>query len=189
VRRALIATTLLAQGTPMICAGDEIGRTQRGNNNAYCRDDASTWLDWANADRTLLAFVSEVIALRRGEPLLRHDRWFHAPPVAPGECGLAWWTPAGHEMNVGDWHDPASHAFACLVLAPAKEPSGSATGSARIVLAFNPEARPVDFVIPAGPWHVAIDSSGERASGAQLASGKTLAVGAHALVVLRNGSP
>ena len=75
-RRALLATTLLAQGTPMLCAGDEIGNSQGGNNNAYCQDNPTTWLNWTEADGRTTELVAQLLALRAQEPLLRHPRWF-----------------------------------------------------------------------------------------------------------------
>jgi isoamylase len=204
VRRAMMATMLLAQGTPMLCAGDEIGNSQQGNNNAYCQDNATGWLDWAQAqqasEQAFKAFVSELIALRRAEPALRHDRWFRAPPpmmrdgassagLPSGERSLSWYTPAGREMNVSDWHDAGNHAFACQILGSPLDahggPGGAAPGSARLLLAFNPEPQTTSFALPPGLWQVALDSSGEFASGTALPAVALVAVPARALVVLR----
>ncbi len=185
LRRAMLATLLLAQGTPMLCAGDEIGRSQQGNNNAYCQDNPGTWLDWAAADDDLAAFVAELIALRRSEPALRHAQWFRACPAPPGERSLVWFTPAGQEMTVADWHDSLHGAFACKILGSPHE--GPATPDLpRLLLAFNPAPHATPFVLPAGLWQVAIDSSGELASGSALAAVASFAVPARALVVLRS---
>ncbi|NRF68337.1 glycogen debranching protein GlgX [Aquincola sp. S2] len=185
VRRAMMATLLLAQGTPMLCAGDEIGNSQQGNNNAYCQDSPLTWLDWTEAERGMQAFVGELLALRRQEPALHHDRWFRAPPAARGERSLAWLTPGGREMNVADWHDTAHPAFACQILTSPMDPIGP-TGSARLLLAFNPEPRPQPFALPSGLWQVAIDSSGELPSGSDLPAVAIVTVPARALLVLRS---
>ena len=184
LRRGMLATLLLAQGTPMLAAGDEIGHSQQGNNNAYCHDSPLTWLDWERADRDLCNFVGELLALRRAEPALRHDRWFRAPPVAKGERSATWFTPGGHEMTVADWHDVGEPAFACQILASPLEPP--AEGSARLLLAFNPDPEPTRFALPHGLWQVAIDSSGERASGIDLPAVATLDVPARSLLVLRS---
>ncbi|MBI2750276.1 MAG: glycogen debranching enzyme GlgX, partial [Burkholderiales bacterium] len=89
LQRALLATTLLAQGTPMLCAGDEMGHSQRGNNNPYCQDNDTTWLDWAQADRSLLAFTARVLAIRRQTlPLGQH--WYSGLPDAHGKVDLSW---------------------------------------------------------------------------------------------------
>jgi glycogen operon protein len=174
VRRALLATLLLAQGTPMLCAGDEIGNTQGGNNNAYCQDNAVGWLDWAEADTGLRDFVAEVLALRRAEPALHHDQWFHASSVTPGERTLAWFTPGGAEMHVHDWHDGGQHAFACRI-----------DGDAALMIAFNPEPVATAFTLPAGPWALCLDSSGQTHRGPVPARPNPLNVPAHSLVVLK----
>ena len=175
VRRALLATLLLAQGTPMLCAGDEIGNTQGGNNNAYCQDNAVGWLDWAQADMGLRDYVAQVLALRRAEPALRHDQWFHASSVTPGERTLAWFNPSGAEMHVHDWHDGGQHAFACRI-----------DGDAALVIAFNPEPVATAFNLPAGRWALCLDSSGLTPPGPAPARPTPLNVPAHSLVVLKS---
>jgi glycogen operon protein len=185
VRRALLATLLLAQGTPMLLAGDEFGHSQQGNNNAYNQDNATTWLDWARADADLQAFVARVIALRRAEPALRHARWFAHAPAPAGERSVAWLAPSGHDMQVHDWHDGGQHAFACRIDA-APEPAGDADAGCRhLLLAFNPEPAPIPFTLPPGAWQLALDSSGELPAPVP---NKPLTVPAHTLVVLR-GTP
>ncbi|HEX6723469.1 MAG TPA: glycogen debranching protein GlgX [Burkholderiaceae bacterium] len=184
VQRALAATVLLAQGTPLWCAGDEIGRTQGGNNNAYCQDNATSWLDWTHADAELRDFIAAVLALRRSEPALRHDRWFHPPPCAPGERSLAWTTPGGAPMQVHDWHDAGQHAFACQLDASPR--NGELVGSRHLMLAFNPGASPVEMRLPAGDWEVALDSALTLPAGTRVPSERPLAVPARALVVLRD---
>jgi len=186
VQRAMLATMLLAQGTPMLTAGDEIGNSQHGNNNAYCHDNALGWLDWQQADSELLAFVQAVLALRRDEPALRHPRWFQHAPSAPGERSVAWLTPAGHAMQVHDWHDAGQHAFACRIDASPADAGTDAPGCGHLLIAFNPEARPEPFTLPPGHWRVALDSAGEWTAGLQAAA--VLSLPAHALVVLRDSA-
>ncbi|HSW08176.1 glycogen debranching protein GlgX [Aquabacterium sp.] len=195
VRRAMMATLVLAQGTPMLCAGDEFGNSQQGNNNAYCQNNRVGWLDWAHGaqpdERAFQAFVAELIALRRSEPALRHDRWFRpATPVRggtglpSGERSLSWHTPSGREMTVADWHDNTQHAFSCQILG-----STSDAPEPRLLLAFNPETEATAFALPPGLWQVAIDSSGEHASGTALPAVATVDVPARALMVLRSAVP
>ncbi len=91
-QRALLATLLLSRGTPMLTAGDEIGRTQRGNNNAYAQDNETTWLDWANADGALIDFVSRLAQLRRAHPAISADRFLTGAPdrwQRVSRCGMA----------------------------------------------------------------------------------------------------
>ena len=181
VRRALLATLLLAQGTPMLCAGDEIVNSQGGNNNAYCQDNPTTWLDWAGAAaddeaRDTEAWVAELLALRAAEPLLRHPRWFAPPPGGQGDACIAWYAPSGHEMQPHDWHDAGQHAFcAQLRAAGADEP--------RLMLVFNPEPQSLPFTLCHGPWQLRLDSSGESAPGPILA-GQPLNVPARSLLLL-----
>ena len=185
VRRAMLATLVLAQGTPMLCAGDEFGNSQQGNNNAYCQDNATGWLAWAEAEPEMLAFACQALALRRAEPALHHDRWFAHPPCAAGECSLAWLTPAGHEMQVHDWHDGGQHAFACRIDSAHYVSAATCGASRRLLIAFNPEAQAQPFSLPPGRWQVALDSAGELVVGAPAAAHQPFAVPAHALVVLR----
>ena len=191
VQRAMLATLVLAQGTPMLGGGDEIGRSQRGNNNAYCapagQEGSLLAFDWAGADTALARFVADALALRRAEPSLHHDRWFQQPPAAPGERSLMWFTPAGREMQVNDWHDAQSHAFACKILPGLPDAAHpDAGGSARLILAFNPDILPTRFTLPPSRWQVALDSSGELVRGHVNEPGQALMVPAHALVVLRS---
>jgi len=183
VRRALLATLLLAQGTPMLGAGDEFGNSQGGNNNAYNQDNATGWLDWARADQGLIDFVRRVLALRREEPALRHERWFAHAPAPPGERSIAWLAPSGHDMQVHDWHDGAQHAFACRIDA---SPKNGCNGCRHLLIAFNPEATPTAFTLPPGQWTVALDSAD---AGVAIVPHKPITVPAHALVVLRGTDP
>jgi len=179
VRRALLATLLLAQGTPMLNAGDEFGNSQGGNNNAYNQDNATGWLDWAHADESLIDFVAEVLALRRAEPALRHERWFAHAPAPVGERSIAWLAPSGHDMLVHDWHDGAQHAFACRIDA---SPKNGSAGCRHLLIAFNPEAESAAFTLPPGQWSIALDSSGAAGT---IAPRQPVTVPAHSLVVLR----
>ena len=177
VRRALLATVLLSQGTPMLCAGDEIGKTQLGNNNAYCQDNASSWLDWSNADESLKNFVAEVTALRRSEPLLRHADWFFPDAQQRQTARLTWLAPSGAEMGSSEWHDYADHAFACQIqAAPGAQPTC-------LLLAFNPDSESRPFALPEGNWRLALDSSGALTPSADVP--QRLNLPAHSLVVLR----
>jgi glycogen operon protein len=176
VRRALLATLVFAQGTPMLCAGDEIANSQHGNNNAYNQDNPIGWVDWAHADADLQAFTARCIALRRAEPALRHDRWYAAGPCSPEDCAIVWLAPGGRPMTEADWHTPDEHAFGCQI-----SPGG---GGARLLLLFNPEDRAEAFGLPAHAWHLALDSSGELPPGTVPPHGP-LTVPSHSLVLLR----
>ncbi|MFG6459581.1 glycogen debranching protein GlgX [Roseateles sp. BYS96W] len=174
VRRAMLATLLLAQGTPMLCAGDEIANSQGGNNNAYCQDNETTWLNWARADDRLTGLVAAALTLRAREPLLRHPRWFAS---GPSEASIAWYGPGGQEMTPSDWHDAGQRAFgAQLREAAATVP--------RLMIVFNPDPGPQPFLLCNGPWQVVFDSGGESAS-PPVPPGLPLSVPARSLLVLR----
>jgi isoamylase len=156
VRRSMMATLLLSQGTPMICAGDEIGKTQRGNNNAYCQDNAISWLDWANADREFQTFVAKVLALRRSEPMLRHDQWFSHHAKHPSDPQIHWLRSDGMAMQIHDWHEHHQQALSFHLVVPASSENMIARQG---WMALNPGAAAIEFILPAGEWRVLLDTS------------------------------
>jgi glycogen operon protein len=155
VSRALLATLLLAQGTPMLAAGDEIGRTQGGNNNAYCQDNALSWIDWARADEALAQFVARLLALRRQLPALRHERWPSDQARADGRRDVEWRDPDGQPMTVALWHATDCR---CLVVRIAPE------NARAVILIVNPERQRRRCTLPAGGWRLLLDSSEPQAA-------------------------
>ena len=112
-QRNLLTTLLLSQGVPMILYGDEVGRSQRGNNNAYCQDNEVSWFDWSRPDDELHAFTTGLIALRRAHPVFRRRRWFQGRPLRD-TVDIAWLKPDGTEMTDADWrsgHEPCVGMF------------------------------------------------------------------------------
>src|SRR6187402_2684209 len=102
--RNFLATLFLSQGVPMLCGGDEIGRTQQGNNNAYCQDNELSWYDWEAADLGLLDFVRKLVKLRSEHPIFTRRRWFQGRPIRGSEVSdISWFTPGGTEMSDQDW--------------------------------------------------------------------------------------
>ena len=176
VQRALIATTLLAQGTPMLCAGDEIGKTQHGNNNAYCQDNAISWLDWPSADFSLPQFVAKVLSTRKSLGGLASSQWF--------DKALQWFEPNGDAISASAWDTLEQPAFYCTI-------------NEAFVMAFNPTSQDVNFCGPAGLWQVELDSSDQyntdhinkhnvRADAARTNTERTnFIVFAHSLLVLK----
>jgi isoamylase len=163
--RALLATLLLAQGTPMLAMGDELGRSQGGNNNAYCQDNELTWIDWTSADQGLMDLTSELIALRRSHALLHHDTWFvDAPASSAAQAGegihlgptVTWHEPQGHALQGHAWHDRTQLAFSACFTPDAAQPEVVAS---QLLLMFNGHEHPVTFKKPAGRWRMALDSS------------------------------
>ena len=182
VRRAMVSTLLLAQGTPMLCAGDEIGNSQGGNNNAYCQDNPTGWLNWTERDTELEAFVASVLQLRRQDALLRHTDWFsdHCEPGGPPS--LQWIKPDGDAMQTHDWHDRFAGAFGCQISARKAISEGMQTPPNSLLIAFNPEPHAMPFQLRAC-FVVALDSSQELP--AQTVCKALVHVPAHALLVLR----
>ena len=105
--RNVLATLLLSTGVPMLTAGDELGRTQEGNNNAYCQDSELSWLDWGAIDADLWSFTSRLVALRRSSPALRQEAFFdgHEVPGSGGTRDLAWFAPGGGQLTTENWYD------------------------------------------------------------------------------------
>jgi glycogen operon protein len=115
-QRNFLATLFLSQGVPMLLGGDEIGRSQLGNNNAYCQDNELSWFDWATADRDLLAFTTKLAQLRRDHAVFRQRGWFQGRPIRrmrnrPALPDIAWLTPDGQEMTDEHWETDASRSL------------------------------------------------------------------------------
>ena len=148
LQRALLATLLLSQGTPMLLAGDELSNTQSGNNNAYCQDNPVGWLDWEGADATQLAFAQRLMALRRRFPALARAAWHDAPPRPDDDFALSWLSPSG-PMRDDDWL-----ACDCVGLLLTARLDGESC-----LLLFNTDPAPRAFCLPPGTWSVLLDSA------------------------------
>jgi len=110
-QRNMLATLIFSQGVPMLLGGDEINRSQQGNNNAYCQDNEVSWFDWtlSDEDRALKAFVSLALGVRRARPILRRRRYFKGRPETPENLSdVSWLRPDGHEMTEEDWAQGSS---------------------------------------------------------------------------------
>ncbi len=177
LQRALLATTLLAQGTPMLCAGDELGHTQRGNNNPYCQDNAITWIDWAQADADLIDFTSRLLTLRRQlQPL--GPRWYDGLSDPLGVHDLAWLQADGTPLQGEAWRDPVHHVLGCLI----GRPGGTQTP---LLLLVNGEHADSSFMLPAGVWQALLDTSHPRGlSRWQGSGGAPIPLAAHSLMLL-----
>ncbi|MEP7101016.1 MAG: glycogen debranching protein GlgX [Burkholderiales bacterium] len=177
LQRAILATNLLAQGTPMLCAGDELGHTQGGNNNPYCHDSEITWVDWAAADADLIAFTARVCALRRiAQPFA--NRWYSGLTDPLGLHDLAWITRDGEPLQSEAWADPATRVLGCLIGEPGR-------AAAPLLLLVNADAEDTDFVLPAGVWQVMLDTAHPRGLGSWYGQGETtLALPAGSLLLL-----
>ncbi|MCR8547270.1 glycogen debranching protein GlgX [Salipiger sp. P9] len=149
-RRNMMATLLLSQGTPMILAGDELGNSQMGNNNAYAQDTEIGWVDWDKADHEFMAFTRWLIAFRKAHPILRQNRFLHSQPrKVDGVPDLFWWRPDGTEMTRSDWTNGHLHVL-CAEFRMASGTPRYAQAEEAIYLAFN-AGEAVDLVLPALP--------------------------------------
>jgi isoamylase len=192
--RNFLVTLFCSQGVPMLLAGDELGRTQHGNNNAYCQDNETSWIDWEAAGKhaDLLDFTCSLLALRRDHPVFRRRRFFSG--TAPGNTGLGditWLTPAGTEMTLTDWGSD-ERALAVLLNGDAitePGPRGEAIADQSFLLLFNAADQPVTFRLPdASPaaWVMVIDTASPAPAAADPApAASQLTVTGRAVAVLR----
>jgi glycogen operon protein len=167
-KRNLLATLLLSQGVPMLLAGDERGHTQHGNNNAYCQDNALSWLDWTSTpeSESLLAFVERVIALRKKHPSFRRRSFFQGT-LAEGSHvkDVSWHRPDGVEMTPEDWQDANAKCLAMLMSGSGirdVSPRGQPVKDDDFLLLFNAHHDDVPFVLPNGgaqEWRVLLDTA------------------------------
>ncbi|MGH8186348.1 MAG: glycogen debranching protein GlgX, partial [Steroidobacteraceae bacterium] len=181
--RNFLATLLLSQGVPMLLAGDEFGRTQRGNNNAYCQDNEVSWVDWELAGRRiwLIAFVRQLLTLRKQAPGLRRDTFLKgARQVDREHKDVSWRHPLGHELTAADWHDEHARALGVLIGHAFTDPYGTPNG--HLLFLCNAGDQPVDFRLPApktgAVWQVVFDTARWQANdlGTRLTAGESCVV-------------
>jgi glycogen operon protein len=157
-KRNFLTTLMVSQGVPMLCHGDEIGRTQRGNNNAYCQDNELTWLDWTLDERrrALFEFTQRVIALRNEHPVLRRRRFFSGGYVrGSGLKDIVWFRPDGQEMTGDDWNNPDSRALGMMLggdAIPTLDEQGEPIVGDTLLVLTNAYHKDLDFMLPAIEW-------------------------------------
>ncbi|MFF9488514.1 glycogen debranching protein GlgX [Streptomyces sp. NPDC014676] len=197
--RNLLTTLLLSTGVPMLVAGDEMGRTQRGNNNAYCQDNEIGWVDWTLLDdpgwRPLFELTSRLIALRHRHPVLRRRAFFSGRAhSADGLRDLAWFTPRGTEMTEGDWYAPAATLGMYLSGRdiPGRDEDGEQILDDSFLAVLHAGHDPVEFELPGPPWaeryEVVVDTAREeqdRAPGVEHRAGARITVPGRAVLLLR----
>ncbi|MGW2020042.1 glycogen debranching protein GlgX [Streptomyces sp. NPDC001927] len=199
--RNLLTTLLLSTGVPMLVAGDEMGRTQGGNNNAYCQDNETSWLDWSLPEdpgrRELLALTRRLLALRHRHPVLRRRAFFSGRPQgADGLRDLAWFTADGTEMTEADWYAPA--ATLGLYLSgrdiPGRDERGKQVTDDSFLAILHAGPRPAEYRLPGPPWaesyELVLDTALEDQTHAPetvYAGGATVTVGARSVWLLRVG--
>jgi isoamylase len=197
-QRNFLATTLLSQGVPMISHGDELGRTQNGNNNGFCQDNELTWVHWDEADTELLEFTRSVSALRAAHPVFRRRRFFKGVPVrrrgVEGQPDVSWFRPDGSEMNDDDWDSGFGKSVAVYLNGlgiPDLDARGQRVTDDSFFLCFNAHHEPIEFTMPPGEfgsaWLPVVDTA-EVTSPADrqpIPAGDTVRVAGRATVVLQ----
>lgn len=196
-QRNFLTTLLLSQGVPMISHGDELGRTQGGNNNGYCQDSPITWVNWeSEADTDLLEFTRSVIALRHAHPVFRRRRFFKGDATTGGESELddiAWFFPDGTHMSAEGW--TTSYAKSVMVFLngdaiDAPDDRGETVRDASFIICSNASTDAIDFTLPtsryAPGWQATLDTAQIHPQGRQVGAGEAISVAAHSILVLMN---
>jgi glycogen operon protein len=196
-QRNFLATLFLSQGIPMLLGGDEIGRSQQGNNNAYCQDNEISWFEWEAVDENLLAFTRRLIAIRAAHPVFRRRRWFKGRPVRGlGVTDIGWFRPDGAEMTDTDWQHDHAKSFAVFLNGDALrdvDDDGNPVRDQSVLLLFNAHHDSVPFTIPAEQfgtaWQSVLDTSSARGQREDsVAAGQTLDVPGRTVIALTRTS-
>jgi isoamylase len=192
--RNILATLFLAQGVPMLLAGDERGRSQKGNNNVYCQDNELGWIDWRmdEESRSLLRFTQQLVALRKAHPVLRRRNFFRGRTgEAEGAYDLTWWRPEGAEMNESAWHDGNARTIGMLLngqVIDERDQEGQALRDDMFFLMLNASDQDMSFRLPPGlenaNWELLVDTS-EPKKAPRLKSLGQYPLQARSLVLLR----
>src|SRR5215467_8694609 len=193
--RNLLVSLLLSQGVPMILAGDEIGRTQQGNNNAYCQDNELSWLDWNAADSALFEYTRSLVALRKKHRTFRRRSWFRGRSLrAGGTKDIEWFRPDGTEMSAEDWNVGFAKSLGAYLggrSIPDQDADGRRVLDATFYVIFNAHYEALDFVVPdlgwGKSWQRILDTAtaSMENAGPRSAAGTAIHVGARSTVILR----
>ena len=190
-QRNFLATLLLSQGVPMLLGGDELGRTQQGNNNPYSQDNEISWVNWDESDNDLLGIVRVLTELRRDHPVFRRRRFFRGTPRHDGMCDIAWFIPSGKQMTEDDWNTDHSKAVAVFLNGDAiiePDSHGQRMVGDSFLLLFNASSDEMMFGIPAPPyngsWEIVLDTAIAKRDGA-VSTTQPIRVESHSLCVLR----
>ena len=195
-QRNFIATLLLSQGVPMLLHGDELGRTQQGNNNGYAQDNELTWIDWSAVDHPLLEFTAAVVRLRKDHPTFRRSRFFDGRPVKMEEGApipdIVWMRPDGSAMQPEDWDSGFGRAVGVFLNGGGireRDRRGEPIVDKHFLILFNAGDEVVDFHIPdvaySPKWDIIVDTAGELADSEPAEPGGVVSLAATSLVVLR----
>lgn len=199
-QRNFIATLVLSQGVPMLLHGDELGRTQRGNNNTYAQDSELSWVHWDAADRPLIEFTAAVLQLRHDHPTFRRSRFFDGRPVEPEEGAesegrplpdIVWLRPNGSQMRPQDWDAPLGRAVGVFLNGNGirqRDTRGEPITDVDFLLYYNAEPDATKFTIPKRmhqTWDVVIDTAGRTADSEPKRAGDSFELEGRSMLVLR----
>ena len=194
-QRNFLATMILSQGVPMLLGGDEMGRTQHGNNNAYCHDNEISWYDWENIDHDLLSFTRQLIDYFHKHPVFRRRRWYQGREIHGQEItDIAWFTHVGEQMSEQDWGQDFAKSLGVYLnggAIPNPNPKGEPVTDNSFYLIFNAHHEELVFTLPPDTWgvswHKELDTSQGWLEDEQiLGPGASLTVAARSLMVLRH---
>ncbi len=193
-QRNFIATLLISQGVPMLLHGDELGRTQAGNNNAYAQDSPISWVDWENADTRLIEFTRQLSQLRKLHPTFRRSSFFDGRPVTWGESepvpDIVWFAPDAQPMSQDDWTSGVGKTIGVYLNGASitrRDSRGRKMTDIDFLILFSADNEPVTITVPpaefAQEWTVIVDT-GSNGAGRTVTAGETHAIEAHSVVVL-----
>ena len=179
----------------MLLGGDEMGRTQLGNNNAYCQDNEISWFDWEHQDGELVAFTQRLIDLRRSHPVFRRRHFFQGQPLhGESVSDIAWFKADGSEMTDVDWREGFAKTLAVFLngdAIPDLDARGQRVTDDSFLVLFNAHFEPVEFELPpesfGDRWVKVLDTADAMAEGTQMKVGDTLPVESRSLTLLRRG--
>ncbi|MDZ7723647.1 MAG: glycogen debranching protein GlgX [candidate division KSB1 bacterium] len=193
-KRNFLTTLFLSQGVPMLLHGDELGRTQNGNNNTYCQDNEISWLDWEHVNSDLLEFTRRLIHFRIEHPVFHQRKWFQGKPIHGEKVSdISWFTPDGEEMDEENWGEGHAKSLGVFLYGRgirSVNPKGEAITDDSFYLLFNASDKDVEFALPPETWgkqwrRVVDTVDADWDSDAVYNPGDTLSVKKHSMVVLR----
>jgi glycogen operon protein len=195
-KRNFLTTLFFSQGVPMLVAGDELGKTQNGNNNAYCQDNEISWINWQDADKDLLGFVQKLTHFQHVHPVFCRRRWFKGRPIqGSGVEDIAWFLPNGSSMNEENWKEDFAKSLAVFLngkVLKTDGPKGEHLVDNNFYIIFNAYDGELPYVLPSeefgSTWIKVIDTNEnffEEEGGQNFAPGETITVHGRSVVVLK----